>query len=44
MMEIWVMTTCSNIGSDHHFEGICCVHVEIEVGDSGLIWNIYNHL
>jgi len=44
MMEIWAMMTHSNVGSNHHFGGICCAAVEMEVGDSGFIWNIYNHL
>jgi hypothetical protein len=44
MMEIWDIAMCSNVGSDHQFGGTCCARVEIEVGDSGFIWNTYNHL
>ena len=44
MMEFWAMMTFSNVGSNHHFGGTCCAHVETEVGDSGFIWKIYNHL
>jgi hypothetical protein len=38
------MTASSDVGSNHHFGGTCCVNVEIEVGDSRFIWKKYNHL